>query len=218
MATSLILEGTAATAAGESFISMDATTNVTPSFNSRITKHPVERQASMADHIVNENVTLTMSGYISNAPLQGQVNKSSLVDSTTNLDPEAPTYDAQRGKRAYNALLKLRTDRIPFTVVTEMASYENCFFTSLTLPRDVSNSEGLQVEATIEQLRIVDTATTDVILSSVAADKQGDSTPTSTSAEPKTEFFPAANVYKYWPPVVLYNLATGDEDSLVNFE
>lgn len=185
MGTFLILEGSSADYVGESFIPLDATVEVTAVFTSKITKHPVERQSTIADHIVNENVTLSMSGFISNAPLAGQVNLGSLVDTGSNLDPEAPTYDPQRAKRAYNALLKIRADKIPFSVVTEMAVYDNCFFTSLTLPRDVGNSEGLMIEASIEQLRIVDTATTDIVVGNVAASKQADSTGTSSSATPK---------------------------------
>lgn len=185
MPTYLLLEGNAAGFAGESFIALDVTLDVTPTFTSRVSKHPVERDSELSDHIVNENPTFAISGFISNAPLVGQVNKQSLVDSSSPLDPEAPTYDAQRGQRAYNALIKIRADRVPFSIVTDFAVYHNCFFTSLTLPRSVENAEGIMIEASLEQLRIVDTDSTDIVVTNVAAAKQEDSSGTTSSSTPK---------------------------------
>lgn len=125
---------------GQRFFWMDATTSITPTFRSRVTRHPVDNKGQISDHVINENVVIEVKGQVTNAPV--------LSLSGNFINP-----DGDRVQEAYTFLINLRNSREPITVVAELATYENCVLTSLSLPQNAQMAEALDITATFEQIR-----------------------------------------------------------------
>lgn len=119
-------------------IQLDVTISESHLFSSTITKFPVEDGSDKTDHIINEPVALSISGFITNTPtkpfgdLVGRVVRKEKFN---------------RVKSNFDALLELRNSKLPFTVVTGLNVYKNHFFQSLTIPRDAKTGDALRFTA-----------------------------------------------------------------------
>ena len=113
----------------------------------RLTENPVEEGANVNDHIIVEPMTFYTEGIVSNI-------SSNVVGQFTALKT-ALTQDLTKAQTAWDELLKLRRDRVTFTLVQGLASYENVVLLSLKQDTDKDTANGLFFTATYKELVFV---------------------------------------------------------------
>lgn len=132
-------------------VELDIVMNESASASSRVTRNPVENGADINDHIIVEPMTFSVTGVVSNA-------SSGVLDIA---DTAAQLFkNRTNSQAAWDDLLKLQTDRIPFTLIQGLRSYDNVVITSLNESQDAGTSNALIFTATLTELILVDTIST----------------------------------------------------------
>jgi len=127
-----------------------------------VTENPVEDGAKITDHVQLKPAKLTIQGVITDYPFGFAVisNIQNIVNTVGNIFGQG-----SRSIDAFNALLKLRESRQPFTVVTSLKKYDNLVFESLSVPRSAQTGNAIHFTAVLKQIRIVSSKTTFGIIS-----------------------------------------------------
>lgn len=120
-------------------VELDVTISENHTFNSRATNFPVETGGDVTDHIINDPDILTLSGLVSDTPL----NIFSFF--TRSID-------------AFNRLVDLHERRVPVTVVTGLKVYQNMVMTTLDVPRNINTGQSLTFNITLQNIRFDSTA------------------------------------------------------------
>lgn len=120
-------------------VELDVTLTENHTFNSRATNFPVETGGDVTDHIINDPDVLTLSGIVSDTPL----NIFSFF--TRSID-------------AFNRLVDLHERRVPVTVVTGLKVYQNMVMTTLDVPRNINTGQSLTFNITLQNIRFDSTA------------------------------------------------------------
>ena len=144
------------------FLEMDVTVEVRSNFTSNISEHPVERGADISDHVRVQNPTFSLKGYVSNHHVLPVAEGNVVSD-----------Y-GKRTSIVYDYLDSMWRSSAVFTLVNEFKSYPNCVIKEINIPQDAANSEAIEINLEIQQLRLV---SPEYLLASVsvASDKKGDS-------------------------------------------
>lgn len=103
---------------------LDAVISEDHVYNSRVTNYPVEDGRIISDHIINEPVTLQITGVVSDTPL-------------------AIFAPFNRSINAFNDLVEVHNRRELITVVTGIKVYTNMVITSLQVPRNIQSGQSL---------------------------------------------------------------------------
>jgi hypothetical protein len=69
----------------------------------------------------------------------------------------------ERLTQAYKFLLDLRDNKRVFTLVSKYASYPNCVVSNLSIPVNPDNSNGLQFDMEIKQIRVATTSSISIV-------------------------------------------------------
>lgn len=122
-------------------LELTATTEISVSTNNSVTKHKLESGVDVADHVVNENVTVTLNGVISDIKRYSSGNS------------DASSLNVQD---YYNLLTQIRDSKQPFTVVYDVRfpALKNCVFTAVNKVRTSETGTGYRVTISITQLRL----------------------------------------------------------------
>ncbi|SEQ64626.1 hypothetical protein SAMN05216522_10518 [Rosenbergiella nectarea] len=133
-----------------------------------VTTNPVENGAPIADHIIDQPDTLSITGMISNAPILGLVNQvSGLIDGTAlNQD-----YVAQ----AFDVLDALRKSKQLVTIYTRYKTYTNMVLQSVNIPRTPDGGDAVVFTIQAVNVRIVTSQKT-TIPTGLGVNKQSTST------------------------------------------
>lgn len=116
-------------------VELDVTLTENHTFNSRATNFPVETGGDVTDHIINDPDILTLSGIVSDTPL----NIFSFF--TRSID-------------AFNRLVDLHERRVPVTVVTGLKVYQNMVMTTLDVPRNINTGQSLTFNIVLQNIRL----------------------------------------------------------------
>lgn len=156
------------------FIEMDATTEISHNFTSRVSEHPVEVGADISDHVRDENPSFDVKGYVSNHHIL-PVRQGNVLGDT-----------GKRTQIAYNQIRDMQKRNIPFTLVTEFESFPNCVIVSNNIPVSADKAEAIEINLQIKQLRIVSVEYLNTSIN-IAEDKSGDSEGTNNQGTESTE-------------------------------
>ncbi|CBX44530.1 hypothetical protein P88_00190 [Erwinia phage phiEt88] len=123
------------------------------SWSREVTTNPVENGSPIADHIIRQPKSLTISGMISNAPVTGILTQISNAVS-----------NGFSGEDRVNAAIKqldlLYESEETVTIYTKNYAYVNMLIKSINIPRRVSDGDAINFTIEAVQARIVSTATT----------------------------------------------------------
>ena len=108
---------------------------------SETTDNPIESGAEVTDHIINKPVMLRMVC---------QIGGSTLLNFT------------DRKLEGYEALKKLRDDKLPVTVVSGLETFSNMLINNITIDRNLQNASVLQFQIEFKQAKIVSSQRVDV--------------------------------------------------------
>ena len=132
--------------AADSQIAFDCTVKERHSHKLTVTDHPVEENASVADHARKEPDGLDLQGLISNQPI--------LLNAAEDLQPSVPGTDPKnRAKAAYIEFCRLQDTVALLTVSTEMRVYQNMVIESIAVDRDKTTRNILDIGLSLRPFR-----------------------------------------------------------------
>ena len=133
-------------------ISIDAFLEEKHHTQNTVSDIPVEDGYNISDNVFEEPDEIEINGFISSAWNDSQ------FQSIDNLKANAMTlHNALRDKVIeFNEKLKdLAKKRVPITVLTGLATYEDMIITSYDVPRDVETGSDLHFSMTLRKIKIV---------------------------------------------------------------
>jgi hypothetical protein len=130
---------------------IDLEVSSSTSFPAKVTRWPVEKGARISDHIVDEPITVTLEGLVSDTPI-GNMTAIRAAE-------ELPSTDA------YLKILEIREVKEPVTIVTSLSEFDSMALETVTIPKDVSTGDALRFTATFVQVEIVENDRTTVKVS-----------------------------------------------------
>lgn len=107
-----------------------------------ITKQPVQQGASIVDHAYKEPTTLSMS---------------ILLSDNLNLTSFLPDLS-----KIYTQMLNLQSSRVPFDIITPKRVYKNMLMATLSVTTDKATENILSINASFQEVIIVNISTTTV--------------------------------------------------------
>lgn len=107
-------------------------------YQSRITSYPIEYGTIISDHIVKEPDIVTISGMVSDTPL----------------NILAP---ANRSVNAFNLLVEMQSRRVLVNLVTGIKVYTNMAIASLDVPRNIKTGQTLTFNIQFQKVIVDDT-------------------------------------------------------------
>lgn len=131
-------------------IVFDAVTDTGVRRQADITSYPVESGAEVSDHVQIKNNTFKLSGIITETPVR--LEKDLLYSAGVN---------GTRISQAIQYLDKIFDSRQPITLVTEHKVYEDVILSGISY--DYKSEFAMQFDLEFEQVRLVSTATVNVI-------------------------------------------------------
>ncbi|EPB6868894.1 phage baseplate protein [Enterobacter asburiae] len=139
-------------------IVFDAVTDTGIRRQAEITSYPVENGAEVSDHVQIKNNTFKLSGIITETPVR--LEKDLLYSAGVN---------GTRISQAIQYLDKIFDSRQPITLVTEHKVYENVIISGISY--DYKSEYAMQFDLEFEQVRLVSTATVNVIATKTQGNK-----------------------------------------------
>lgn len=121
-------------------IELDAKLAESHNLTSKVTSFPVEDGANITDHISLDPEVVTIEGFISDTPVRYLSGVRSLISGSK------PT------QTAFDQLMTLREQKIPFNVLTGFKLYTDMFFTNLTIPHNQSTGQALRFTAELKKI------------------------------------------------------------------
>ena len=103
-----------------------------------VTEFPVERGASISDHVRTGPSTVTINGIVGAEPIGSSIGQPESVD---------------RVQRAYEEILRMQDAGQVTTVYTSLKTYSDMVIRSTVVPRDAANGRILNMTITMKQIR-----------------------------------------------------------------
>lgn len=122
---------------------LDATTEVSPRYSNTVTSHPVETGSTITDHVFRNNTVISVRGVIANDSLGNRFQD---------------TYNENRIQTVHDLLVQLRDEAQLITVSSELKIFPNCVISGLTTPRTAQVGDTLEVDITLEQIQVTESA------------------------------------------------------------
>ncbi len=137
---------------GEGGVLLDAVLEEAVEHKATVTQYPVELGAEITDHVILEPMRYKMTGIITDTPL--------IYAGTEYTHSDAST----RSSAAWALLADLMAARTPFSIDTGWLRYDDMVIDSLLSEKVVGLTNAVEFEASLRQLNIVSTKTTDAEL------------------------------------------------------
>lgn len=128
---------------GGALIVFDVSREETHELDVEVTRHPVEDGVEIVDHAQVLPLRVTVDAVVSATPLT--------------LDDDAPD-DLERHLDAYQTLLRVARERVPFTLTTGLAVYEDVILRRVPIRRSAASGLSIQGPLEFEQIRRVSRA------------------------------------------------------------
>lgn len=128
-----------------------------------VTSYAVEDGADVSDHVQIKNNTFTLSGMISETPIR--LKKDMLYSAGVN---------GTRVSQAITYLDQIFDARQPITLLTEHRVYSSVILTGISY--DYKSEYAMQFDLEFEQIRLVSSATTNIIATKTASTKNSGGT------------------------------------------
>ena len=123
---------------------LDAVVNENHGYSNRVTAFPIEKGYTISDHVINDPVTLQISGIVSDTPINIFTGFNRSTDS-------------------FNRLVRIVEERMIITVVTGIKVYTEMVITSLNVPRDMRSGQSLSFNIELQKIRIDNSVRLNVI-------------------------------------------------------
>ena len=168
-------------------------------FSCSATDIPMEDGSIASDHVVENALEISISGFIGQAEFTVWGGSGS-----GGRDPK------ERIRATYLELLRLKSERQPLDVVTGLDTYPNMVIIAFEIDRNAANGKDLPFEMTLKQIRIVKSETTTITASTPSADQIASTANMGVAGTSRTD--PESNRSKEeWRHAVRNGMATRQE-------
>ena len=133
-------------------IELDVIVNESAQASSTITANPVENGADVNDHIIINPMAFTITCVVSDTKVQILGGFNTLEQLASG---DAFTKDNTPSKDAWESLLELQAERIPFTLITNLKEYDNVVIENLSTNQDKDTSNALIFTANMKEIIFV---------------------------------------------------------------
>lgn len=164
-------------------LTLDAAMEISHEHSATVSKNPIEDGSDTSDNVRIENPTLTISGIISEAPLNLQASAFNIftgaaagkavqklgspygaitgaaLGSLGGLMTNRKEGDINFPRKAFEFLIELEKKRQPIVIETSLRTYSNMILTKLSVPQSALRGKSLEFSATFEQISLVKTST-----------------------------------------------------------
>lgn len=133
-------------------IVLDCTLSEDHTYQADVTENPIEDGSVVADHVNLKPIKLKIDGLVSDSPLG-----FALIGSAQNAVSRFQSLfgTQSRAKDAFDQIVKLWKNRIPFTVITNLKRYENMVISNAQFPFTSETGHGLDLKLELTQVSIV---------------------------------------------------------------
>ncbi len=124
--------------------------------SNKVTQFPVENGSPATDHVINEPVTLTITGYVTNAPIRvhpGTVDSQARV--TRQGEDKLVGPDINFAELALAYLKKIRLERKAVRVTTKRGTWENMLIQRISRTKTKATGDALVFTITLVEFRQV---------------------------------------------------------------
>lgn len=122
----------------------------------KVTQYPVEDGSAATDHVITEPDSLTIIGFVTNAPIRAH---SGTVDSQARVTRQGQDQlvgtDINFAELAWEYLRKLRKSREPVTVSTKRGTWENLLVERISRSKTKSTGDALVFTIKLSEFRRV---------------------------------------------------------------
>lgn len=125
-------------------LALDLTLDESHEYRAQITSFPVEGGSPLTDHIYNQPERITLTGFVTDAPVQ------------------STESNVSRAAAAFKELMGLRDAREPVKVITGLAVYEDMAIESITFPQSKENGQSLRFNISLVKITRVSSRIMDV--------------------------------------------------------
>jgi hypothetical protein len=132
-------------------------------FTNEVTDVPVEEGVNIADHVVEKADVIQVSAYIGMTEFtayDGDVPED--LQSLTNIDKKS------RIMRAYKELRRMKSAKVPVTVVLGLDTFKDMIITSFTIDREVESGADLPFDMTFNEMKIVRSQSVEINAAQIA--------------------------------------------------
>jgi hypothetical protein len=141
-------------AASGVLLELDAAITEDHEVNAETTDYPIETGAIISDHYFLRPRKYSVTGMVSDSPVQYLSALSTGLGSVTNV-MGISTGELSRSLTAYQAMLSLMVSATPFEVVTGLDFLKNMVVSSLRVPRSAVLGRQFRFSAELKQLNIL---------------------------------------------------------------
>lgn len=134
-------------------LEVDTLEQETHEWNRDVTESPVENGSPIADHVIQQPLKLTITGFISNAPVTG------FLEGAVSLVTDGFSSE-NRVQAAIDKLYSFYASKELVTIYTRYKLYQNMLITNISIPRRPEDGDAIQFTIDATEVRIVSTATT----------------------------------------------------------
>lgn len=157
-------EGAKIDAATIGLVELDATISEVHTSQVDATQHPVERGASIVDHLRLQPEELQLEGIISNSPISRTQQTRTITVLGTQFETSAPTASSfgapGYAEEAFAKLRAIQEQAILVKVATHYKAYVDMALVSLSVPRDARTGDAMRFSATFRRVVIVENKST----------------------------------------------------------
>ena len=121
-----------------------------------LTKNPVELGAEIADSVVIQPKTVTISTVVTDTPI-GLAALGQIVDNVTGFFGTSNEENLTRSAAAYNSIIALAETREPLELQTNLKLYENMIVTGISTSQNKDSSRMVNMIIKLEEVIIVET-------------------------------------------------------------
>ena len=142
---------------------LDCILNESYRLENRLTTYPIEDGATINDHVIEEPDQLSITGFVTDSPVNPWGIIDNVVTTVTSLGKESRRTTAfELLEEFMKGTLNESNVRVktPLTVVTGLKTYENMIVVSLSVPRDARTGDTLRFDAIFKKVNIVKTSIT----------------------------------------------------------
>lgn len=126
-------------------LKLDATLRRNYNFTSQVSSHPVEDGGNISDHIKNDPLIYTMTGFVSNSSLK------------RNLLTIFSSSSRDRVQSAFDALKAIYEAKKPITLQTALSEeLTNMVLSNLNIPQDQQSGDSISFTAEFRQIDIAE--------------------------------------------------------------
>jgi Dit-like phage tail protein len=133
---------------------LDAALTENHDYLSRVTSYPVEDGSDMTDHIQNEPEKIGIEGFVTNNPI-----RVAAAGGGVSVDAARTAGVGTRAIDAFNALMLIRDQRQPVTIVTNLKTYESMALESINFPKGPTTGDALRFTSMWVKVRKVKSET-----------------------------------------------------------